>query len=67
MLSTLRTYFSLGGFAVHYNVLDTNILKEAKLNPEKHPNLQVRLCGWNARFASLTEKEQDEFIKRSEI
>ena len=67
LLSTLRTYFSLGGFAVHYNVLDTNILKEAKLNPEKHPNLQVRLCGWNARFASLTEKEQDEFIKRSEI
>lgn len=67
LLSTLRTYFNLGGFAVHYNILDTTILREAKLNPEKHANLQVRLCGWNARFLSLSEKEQNEFIKRSEV
>ena len=65
LISTLRTYFELGGFAVHYNVLDTEILKEAKLNPEKYPNLQVRLCGWNVLFSSLSEKEKDEFIARS--
>ena len=65
LLSTLRTYFELGGFAVHYNVLDTEILKDAKLNPEKYPNLQVRLCGWNVLFSSLSEKEKDEFIARS--
>ena len=50
---------------MHYNVLDTEILKEAKLNPEKYPNLQVRLCGWNVLFSSLSEKEKDEFIARS--
>ena len=65
LISTLRTYFELGGFAVHYNVLDTEILKDAKLNPEKYPNLQVRLCGWNVLFSSLSEKEKDEFIARS--
>lgn len=64
-VSTLKTYFELGGFAVHYNVLDTEILKEAKLNPQKYPNLQVRLCGWNVLFSSLSEKEKDEFIARS--
>lgn len=63
--STLKTYFSLGGFAVHYNVLDTEVLKDAKLNPEKYPNLQVRLCGWNVLFSTLSEKEKDEFIERS--
>ncbi len=65
LTSTLKTYFELGGFAVHYNVLDTEVLKEAKLNPEKYPNLQVRLCGWNVLFSSLNEKEKDEFIARS--
>ena len=65
LVSTLKTYFSKGGFAVHYNVLDTEKLKDAKLNPEKYPNLQVRLCGWNVLFNSLSEKEKDEFINRS--
>ena len=65
LTTSLRTYFRLGGFAVHYNVLDTNVLKDAKKYPEKYPNLQVRLCGWNVSFNSLSEKEKDEFIERS--
>lgn len=64
-VSTLKTYFDMGGLAVHYNVLDTEVLKDAKVHPEKYPNLQVRLCGWNVLFSSLSEKEQDEFIARS--
>jgi formate C-acetyltransferase len=65
IVTSLRTYFELGGFAVHYNVLDTETLKDAKRNPDKYPNLQVRLCGWNVLFSSLSEKEKDEFIERS--
>lgn len=65
LLASLRTYFALGGFAVHYNVLDTEVLKDAKAHPEKYPNLQVRLCGWNVQFALLSEREKDEFIARS--
>ncbi|MBR1968008.1 MAG: DUF3029 family protein [Clostridia bacterium] len=65
LLATLKTYFALGGFAVHYNVLDTETLKRAKETPENYPNLQVRLCGWNVLFNSLSEKEKDEFILRS--
>ena len=65
LAATLKTYFEMGGFAVHYNVLNTKILKEARLNPEKYPNLQVRLCGWNVLFSSLSDKEKAEFITRS--
>ena len=41
------------------------VLKKAKASPKDYPNLQVRLCGWNVLFSSLSEKEQDEFIARS--
>lgn len=66
MTATLFTFFALGGFCVHYNVLDTETLKKAKADPEAYPNLQVRLCGWNVLFNSLNEKEKTEFIARSE-
>lgn len=64
MRTSLETFFEMGGFAVHYNVLDTDILRKAKANPELYPDLQVRLCGWNVRFSDLSEKEKDEFIAR---
>lgn len=65
LVAALKTYFERGGFAVHYNILDTKILEDAKLHPEKYPNLQVRLCGWNVLFNTLSEKEKEEFIARS--
>ena len=67
LVATLKTYFALGGFAVHYNVLDTKVLREAKENSDRYPNLQVRLCGWNVRFNTLSEREKDDFIARSAV
>lgn len=66
LLSGVRAFFALGGFAVHYNILDTEILRKAKASPADYPNLQVRLCGWNVLFNTLSEKEKDEFIARFE-
>ncbi len=66
MAAVLKTYFDNGGFAVYFNVLDTETLRDAKINPEKYSNLQVRLCGWNVLFANLSDKEKDEFIFRSQ-
>ena len=65
LFSSLKTFFELGGFGVQYNVLNTDVLKEARLHPEKYPDLQVRLCGWNVLFSSLSEKEKQDFIERS--
>lgn len=66
MAAALKTYFRLGGFAVQFNVLDSGVLRRAKENPKAYPNLQVRLCGWNVLFSSLSEAEKDEFIARWE-
>lgn len=62
----LMTYFKKGGFAMHCNVFDAETLKKAKKEPEKYSNLQVRVCGWNAYFVNLSEKEQDAFIRQAE-
>lgn len=64
--ATLDTYMAKGGFAIQYNVLNPETLKNAQKNPEEYKTLQVRLCGWNVLFNDLTKKEQDEFILQSE-
>ncbi len=66
MMSSLDAFTEAGGTAIQYNVLDAETLRDAQKNPEKYPNLQVRVCGWNATFISLTEKEQNEFIAEAE-
>ena len=66
MYATLKTYLSLGGFSVHYNVLNSTALRAAQENPEDYQNLQVRVCGWNALFNKLPKLQQDEYIARFE-
>lgn len=65
LASILQTYLGKGGFAIHFNVLDTDTLEDAKAHPENYPNLQVRLCGWNVKFTELSPSAQEEFIRRS--
>ena len=66
LLATLKTFLEKGGQTIHYNILDTETLKDAQLHPENHQNLQVRVCGWNAAFTKLTKAEQDEYIRRAQ-
>lgn len=64
--SLILTYFRQGGFAIHGNIFDSSVLKEAQREPDKYRNLQVRVCGWNAYFVNLSEAEQNSFIKQAE-
>lgn len=67
LVATLETMLQVGAQTVHYNILDTETLRDAQVHPEKYPNLQVRMCGWNVLFTHLSKKSQDEFIARSEM
>ncbi len=62
MLGLVKTYFALGGFAMHGNIFSTEVLRDAQAHPDKYQTLQVRLCGWNVFFVNLTKQEQDSFI-----
>jgi len=67
LLATLQTFMEEGGQTVHYNILDTAILRDAQVHPERYPTLQVRRCGWNVLFNHLSREDQDEFIRRAEM
>jgi pyruvate-formate lyase len=62
----IRSLFEQGGMAVHFNIFDANVLRDAQKHPEKYSNLQVRVCGWNVRFTDLELKEQELFIASAE-
>jgi YesN/AraC family two-component response regulator len=65
-VALIEYFLESGGQAIQVNVLDSETLKEAQLNPEKYSTLQVRVCGWNSYFTNLTKQEQDVFIKTAE-
>ncbi len=51
---------------MQFNILGREILEEAKLHPEKHKNLSVRISGYSAYFTTLPEFVQDAVIARVE-
>lgn len=55
-----------GGQHVQYNLVDVEELRDAKVNPEKHRDLIVRVGGFSAYFVQLTPEVQDDIILRTE-
>ena len=62
----LSTYFKRGGQCLHLNCFDSALLREATAHPEKYPDLQVRVCGWNVRWNDLSPQEKRHFIATAE-
>lgn len=62
----VRGYFASGGLSLQFNIMDAEELREAQRNPEKHSDVQVRVCGWNSRFIDLSQEEQNAFIRQAE-
>lgn len=67
LLALTKTYFELGGKHIQFNCVSAETLKDAKLNPDKHRDLVVRVAGFSAYFIHLDKSVQDEIIKRTEL
>ena len=61
-----KTYFENGGLEVQYNVVDTDTLRAAQEEPEKHRDLVVRIAGYSAYFVELGRDLQNDIISRNE-
>jgi pyruvate formate-lyase/glycerol dehydratase family glycyl radical enzyme len=65
-MNLIRTFFSVGGFHVQFNVVSAKTLKDAKRHPERHRDLIIRVAGYCALFTALAPDVQDEIIARTE-
>ena len=65
VLNLVKTYFDNEGYHIQFNVLDTNILREAQKHPEKYRDLVVRVAGFSAFFTKLHVGVQNEVIERT--
>ena len=60
------TFFRNGGQHIQFNIVDTRELLDAKVNPENHKDLIVRVGGFSAYFVQLSPEVQDDIILRTE-
>ena len=61
----LKTYFRKGGGQIMISVVSKGELEDAYQNPEKYPNLLVRVGGFSAKFVNLEKDVQREVISRT--
>jgi formate C-acetyltransferase len=62
----IRGYFRLDGHHVQFNVVTSEMLRDAQKHPEKHRDLIVRVAGYSDYFVDLSTELQNEIIKRTE-
>jgi formate C-acetyltransferase len=66
LCSLIRTYFTLGGHHIQFNVIDTKTLRSAQQHPDEYRNLLVRVAGYSDYFVDLDRDHQEEIINRTE-
>jgi len=64
LVTLIKTFFALGGYALQFNVYDTETLRDAQRHPEKYATLQIRVTGWSVYFTTLSKDIQEQFIAR---
>jgi len=62
----IRSYFSLGGHHVQFNIVDTATLLAAQQTPEDYKDLLVRMAGYSDYFNDMNSDFQLEIIERTE-
>lgn len=61
----IKTYLTHGGKHIQFNVVNKEDMLDAKIHPEDHSDLVVRVAGYSAYFNRLTPGIQDEVIERT--
>ncbi len=62
----IRSYFTLGGHHVQFNIVDTATLLAAQACPSDYKDLMVRMAGYSDYFNDMNADLQREVIERTE-
>ncbi|MDO4732198.1 MAG: glycyl radical protein [Bacillota bacterium] len=62
----IRAYFLMDGHHIQFNVVNSDMLRDAQAHPENYNDLIVRVAGYSDYWNNLTDALQDEIILRTE-
>jgi len=62
----IRSFMELGGWKTQFNVVTSDILRDAQKNPDNYRGLVIRVAGYSAYFTQLEAELQKDIMERTE-
>ncbi|MEW6624672.1 MAG: pyruvate formate lyase family protein [Bacillota bacterium] len=66
LMSFIRAWCDQKHWHLQFNIVNSDMLRDAQKHPEKHKDLIVRVAGYSAFFVDLSPALQNEIISRTE-